>query len=138
MKRCSLTLALLLSLALLPLSSCKSKSGGSVLQQNATGKPGELMLVMNKEYFESPMGMTLYDLLEEDAPSLPQSEPSLRISRIPTQSFSGFMKLVRNILIVDVDVERYTQTSLKYSYDDWAKGQIVLRVTSPSPDSVIS
>ena len=138
MKRWPLTLTLLLSLALLPLTSCKSKSGGSVLQQNSTGKPGELMLVMNKEYFESPMGLALYDLLEDDAPSLPQSEPSLRISRIPTQSFTGFMQLVRNVLIVDVDAERYTQTALKYSYDDWAKGQIVLRITSPSPDSVIN
>ena len=37
-----------------------------------------------------------------------------------------------------MDAERYTQTALKYSYDDWAKGQIVLRITSPSPDSVIN
>ena len=130
--------AMILCLAVATLSSCKSKSSGSVLQQNATGKPGELMLVMDKEYFEAPMGLALYDLLEDDAPALPQSEPSLRISRVPTQSFSGFMQLVRNVLIIDVDKDRYTKTSLKYSYDDWAKGQIVLRITSPSPDSVIS
>ena len=74
--------AMILCLAVATLSSCKSKSGGSVLQQNATGKPGELMLVMDKEYFEAPMGLALYDLLEDDAPALPQSEPSLRIDPI--------------------------------------------------------
>lgn len=126
-----------LALGMSLLASCKS-SGTSALQQQATGKPGELMLVMDKQYFESPMGRTLYDLLEDDAPALPQSEPSMRISRIPTQSFTGFMQLVRNVLIVDVDQERYTTTAMKYSYDDWAKGQIVVRMTSPSPDSVIS
>ena len=47
------------------------------------------MLVMEKDYFESPMAMQLYDLLEEDAPALPQSEPSLRISRVPTPSFEA-------------------------------------------------
>ena len=65
-------------------ASCSSSaSKSSVLQQSAIGKPGELMLVMEKEYFESPMAMELYDLLEEDAPALPQSEPSLRISPVP-------------------------------------------------------
>ncbi len=125
--------------ALLALSSCKSTSSkGSVLQQNAIGKPGELMLVMEKEYFESPMAQELYDLLEEDAPALPQSEPSLRISRVPTQSFKGTLQLVRNVFLLDIDPQRYTKVSLKYSYDDWATGQVVARLTSPSPDSVRS
>ena len=57
------------------------------------------MLVMEKEYFESPMALELYDLLEEDAPALPQSEPSLRISRVPTPSFQGSLQLVRNVLL---------------------------------------
>ena len=94
------------------------------------------MLVMEKEYFESPMALELYDLLEEDAPALPQSEPSLRISRVPTPSFQGSLQLVRNVLLLDVDPQRYSKVSLKYSYDDWAKGHVVARMTSPSPDSV--
>ena len=93
---------------------------------------------MEKEYFESPMAQELYDLLEEDAPALPQSEPSLRISRVPTQSFKGTLQLVRNVFLLDIDPQRYTKVSLKYSYDDWATGQVVARLTSPSPDSVRS
>ena len=123
--------------SILAFASCKSSSkGSSVLQQSAIGKPGELMLVMDKDYFESPMAMQLYDLLEEDAPALPQSEPSLRISRVPTPSFEGSLKLVRNVFLLDIDPQRYSKVSLKYSYDDWAKGQIVARMTSPSADSV--
>lgn len=123
--------------SILAFGSCKSSSkNSSVLQQSAIGKPGELMLVMDKDYFESPMAMQLYDLLEEDAPALPQSEPSLRISRVPTPSFEGSLKLVRNVFLLDIDPQRYSKVSLKYSYDDWAKGQIVARMTSPSADSV--
>ena len=123
--------------SILAFGSCKSSSkNSSVLQQSAIGKPGELMLVMEKDYFESPMAMQLYDLLEEDAPALPQSEPSLRISRVPTPSFEGSLKLVRNVFLLDIDPQRYSKVSLKYSYDDWAKGQIVARMTSPSADSV--
>ena len=130
-------ISLALIAATLTFASCSSSSNkSSVLQQSAIGKPGELMLVMEKEYFESPMAMELYDLLEEDAPALPQSEPSLRISRVPTPSFQGSLQLVRNVLLLDIDPQRYSKVSLKYSYDDWAKGQIVARMTSPSPDSV--
>ena len=65
---------------ILAFASCKSSSkNSSVLQQSAIGKPGELMLVMDRDYFESPLAMQLYDLLQEDAPALPQSEHSLRI-----------------------------------------------------------
>lgn len=130
-------ISLALIAATLTFASCSSSANkSSVLQQSAIGKPGELMLVMEKEYFESPMAMELYDLLEEDAPALPQSEPSLRISRVPTPSFQGSLQLVRNVLLLDIDPQRYSKVSLKYSYDDWAKGQIVARMTSPSPDSV--
>ena len=130
-------IGLALVVAAFTLASCSSSSSkSSVLQQSAIGKPGELMLVMEKEYFESPMALELYDLLEEDAPALPQSEPSLRISRVPTPSFQGSLQLVRNVLLLDVDPQRYSKVSLKYSYDDWAKGQVVARMTSPSPDSV--
>lgn len=114
---------------------CKSSSK-SVLQQSAIGKPGELMLVMDKAYFETPMALALYDLLEQDAPGLPQSEPSLRISRVPAASFQGSLQLVRNVFQLEIDQDRFTKTTLKYSYDDYAKGQLVVRLTSPSPDSV--
>lgn len=132
------SLGLFLLVSLVTLGSCSKSKKGSVLQQSAIGKPGELMLVLDKEYFESPMGMALYNLLEEDAPGLPQSEPTLRISRVPRPSFTGTLQLVRNVLSVDVDQSRYTRTNLRYSYDDWAKGQVVVRLTSPSADSVMN
>lgn len=139
MKTSLLGRALLSAVLLLSLTSlvgCKSSSKGSVLQQTAIGKPGELMLVMDKEYFETPMARDLYDLLEQDAPALPQSEPSLRVSRVPAASFQGSLQLVRNVFRLEVDAERFTKTTLKYSYDDYAKGQLVVRMTSPSQDSV--
>ena len=126
-----------LALALISLVGCKSSSKSSILQQSAIGKPGELMLVMDKQYFDTPMALALYDLLEQDAPALPQAEPSLRISRVPTSSFTGNLQTVRNVFRVEVDQDRFTKTSLKYSYDDYAKGQLVVRLTSPSQDSVL-
>lgn len=132
--RCLGAVALLFALS--ALVGCKSSSKGSVLQQTAIGKPGELMLVMDKQYFETPMALALYDLLEQDAPALPQAEPSLRISRVPTPSFQGSLQTVRNVFKLEIDAERFTKTTLKYSYDDYAKGQLVVRLTSPSQDSV--
>ena len=68
--------------------------------------------------------------------------PSLRASPLYASraslppSFEGSLKLVRNVFLLDIDPQRYSKVSLKYSYDDWAKGQIVARMTSPSADSV--
>ncbi len=115
-------------------SSCTSTVAGGLV--GATGKPGEVMLVLDKEYYETAVGSQLVHLLEVSAPALPQEEPMFRLSRVNTEGFESFIKLVRNILIVNVDEKRFTETRLKYSYDDWARGQLVIRVNTPSMESL--
>ncbi len=102
----------------------------------ATGKPGEVMLVMNKEYYETPAGSQLVHILEASAPALPQNEPMFKLSRVNAEGFESFLKLVRNILIVNVDGERFTETKIKYNYDEWARGQLVVRINTPSVEDL--
>ncbi len=127
----SLFIALIMGLAL---SSCTSTIAGGLV--GATGKPGEVMLVMDKEYYDTSIGSQLVHLLEVSAPALPQDEPMFRLSRVNTQGFKSFMKLVRNILIINVDEKRFTEPKLKYNYDEWARGQLVIRINTPSMDKL--
>lgn len=125
------------ALVVLGLTSCNSASVGTVVQ--ASGRPGEVMLVMGAQELETQQAYKLVDMLEQEAPSLPQVEPSLRVtSRITHDQFGGMMRLARTILMVNVDKERYTKSTLKFGYNEWAKGQIVISVNTPSLDSLAS
>ena len=107
-----LTSLLVALLALLATSSC-SGGGGSTFTQ-ASGKPNEVM------------------------PAMPQVEEQMDVTTVDPKDFDTFLRYVRNILIVDIDAGRYTQNSVKFAYDQWAHGQIVVTIQSPSPDSVCS
>ncbi len=131
LKLTSLFIGLMMSVLF---SSCTSTVAGGLV--GATGKPGEVMLVLDKEYYETPAGSQLVHLLESSAPALPQDEPMFRLSRVNAEGFESFLKLVRNILIVNVDEKRFTETRLKSSYDDWARGQLVIRLNTPSMESL--
>lgn len=129
--------AILLALSIgLLLVSCGG-SGATFTQ--ASGRPGEVMLVMETENLYGKVGHRLVNLLETDAPALPQQEPSFTIGGlVPTPSFKGALQYFRNIITVVIDDSRFSTTSLHYSYDEWARGQLVLRLQGASVDSVDS
>lgn len=130
-------IAMALCLAVLSLSSCNSNSVASMIQ--ASGKPGEVMLVMNAADLESQEAYKLLDLLEVPAPALPQEEATLRVtSRVSHENFNSIMLRARNIFLVDIDPARYSKSTLKIGYDEWAKGQLVLTLNTPSRDSLLS
>lgn len=119
-------------------SSCNNKGGGSLGIGNATGRPGELMLVISNDVYNSNAGIIISEVLQESAPSLPQDEPMFRLSYTTPNNFSGNLKTVRNIMIVEADSTRFTTTSFKCGYNQWAKGQMVMNITSPNTDSIVS
>lgn len=97
------------------------------------------MLVMGADELSSPEARELQDLLEQPAPALPQEEPSLQVtSRVSHENFNSILRLARNILVVQVDKERFSKSTLKFGYNEWAKGQIVVTLNTPSLDSVSS
>lgn len=113
--------------------SC-SNSGGTFTQ--ASGRPGEVMLVMETEHLYGSLGHQLVSMLEADAPALPQQETSFTIGGlVPEPSFKGSLRYFRNIIAVIVDDTRFSTTSLKYNYDEFAKGQLILSLQTNSVDS---
>ena len=131
-----LTSLLVALLALLATSSC-SGGGGSTFTQ-ASGKPNEVMLVMDRDYLADSVGTAVKEMLRSYVPAMPQVEEQMDVTTVDPKDFDTFLRYVRNILIVDIDAGRYTQNSVKFAYDQWAHGQIVVTIQSPSPDSVCS
>ena len=117
------------------MGACNSSSVAKMIQ--ASGRPGEIMLVMDGYLFETQQTYSLIDVLSKPASGLPQEESQLKItSRVPKTSFDGMMQRARNILMVDVDSTRFSKSTVKYTYNEWADGQLVVTLNTPSLDSL--
>ena len=124
---------LLSGLMLLGLASCNS---GSIVKR-ATGVPYEVLVVMDTNLWKGQVGEAVRDKLQESYPALPQAEPTAAVSYCEPASFNDFMHYVRNILLVDVNPSAYTKVSLVADKDVWSSGQQVMRLQSPSTDSLL-
>ncbi len=121
-------------LGLLTLAGCNT----SIVEKRATGLPYEVLVVMDKTDWNSEAGDMVKAQLTSPVPGLPQPEASMRITYSPKETFDGLLRYVRNILIVDIDATKYTQVSLSKSKDEWATGQEVIKLSSPSSEELVT
>lgn len=123
----------IICLVIIALTGCKK---GSKIEQFvmpvSSGRPYEMLVVIDKAMYERPAGQVLKEVLISDVPGLPQPEPQFRISTCPPSGFDRTFKIFRNIIVVDVDEHRYTQTKLKYNRDVNSTPQMILTIQSPS------
>ena len=100
----------------------------------ASGRPYEVMVVMDSVDWKAPHGRALFDVLDTDVPMLPQSERSFRISQCERKDFDRILNIFRNIIMVNIDKTQYTRTRMKFTRDKYAMEQIVLSINSPSKE----
>lgn len=129
----------LLSLVLmtLVLFSCggNSKKGGkSLFTPVSSGRPYEMLVVIDKAMWERPAGRALFNVLDTDVPGLPQPERSFRISNVGPENFGRGFRIFRNIIEVDIQ-PIYTQPKIKYSRDSYASPQMIMTIQAPDEES---
>ena len=108
-----------------------------IMMPNASGLPYEMLVVMDDEQWERPLGRAVYGVLDSDVPGLPQSERSFRITRVdPSGMSSNMFRIMRNIIKVDIQKNRYTQPKFKFSRDVYAYPQMVMTLQAPDEASL--
>lgn len=122
--------ALVFLAAALSLTACKKEN----FFPTASGRPYEVLVVMDSTDWKAPHGRALFDVLDTDVPMLPQSERSFRISQTEVKDFDRVLNIFRNIIIVNIDPRQFTRTKMKFTRDKWAMEQIVLTINSPSEE----
>ena len=120
--------SVLFLVALFFLSSCKKE----MVIPRASGRPYEVMVVMNDAEWQARQGRALFAVLDTDIPGLPQPERSFHISQVDPKRFDQILNIFRNIIIVDTNKQLYTKTTMKFTRDKYAMEQIVLTIQSPS------
>lgn len=114
-------------------SGGKRKKG--LLTPTSSGRAYELLVVIDQGMWERPAGRALFNVLDTDVPGLPQSERSFRIMYTDPTNYDATLKIIRNIIVADVDPARYTQPKFTAANDVHAYPQNILTIQAPDEES---
>lgn len=126
-----LSMALVLTL----LSACGGSGKKGVFTPTSSGRAYEILVVVDPGVWERPAGRALFDVLDSDVPGLPQSERSFRMMYTSASNYDATLKLIRNIILVEINKDLYTQPKFKYAKDVYAAPQSILTIQAPDEAS---
>jgi hypothetical protein len=92
-------LAILFVLTLL--AGCKNNNNTST-KKNVTGRPGEMVVVMQEGYWKGELGSYCKEVLAQPQMGLPAEEPLFNLIQIPHEAFTDIFLTTRNLMIFKV------------------------------------
>ena len=99
------------------------------------GVPYELLLVVDKTVWNSPVGDSLQAVFKGSVPGLPQHEPLFKLIRIYTENYVPMYTTMRNILFVSLD-STLQKPRLSLAYHVKAQPQVVQSLQAPTLQGV--
>jgi hypothetical protein len=118
-----------------------------VVMDNNTLTQDELNAVAKKSIVNEASGYsepvaTTYDMVKAimgaDMPCMPQMEPYFKVTQVNVTQFDDMFKPTRNILIIDINPQRYTQLKVKASTNYWSKPQAVCRIQAATQEEFVT
>ncbi len=100
------------------------------IMPNITGGAGEVLVVMDQFNWENSAGELLQDILKEEYPGLPQSEPLFDVIQVTASSFDGVYQFHRSIVLTTVSSG--LEPKIRYRENIWAKPQIMVQIEAPT------
>jgi hypothetical protein len=128
-------------LAMAVLTGCdttvQTGAGDTRIMPNVTGGSGEVLVVMDKFLWDGAAGAALQDVLKEEFPGLPQSEPLFDMAQITSASFSNVNRFHRSVVLITIK-ENGEEAKVRFRKNVWAKPQIVVQIEAPNKKELIS
>lgn len=125
-----------IALAALAMISCNSNKTRKALLPNISGKAGEVLVVIDKGYWEGAVGTTLRDSLAADCPYLPQREAMYNLVNVAPSGFGSMFQVHRNIIIVNISKD-VTEPGVVFKQDAWAAPQCVIRINASDSEMAV-
>jgi hypothetical protein len=119
---------LLLILTAALLASCTMPSGPS--KPPATGRAGEMLIIMDKNKWDGPMGEIVRDVFAAPIPMMLQREPFFDLVHITPSGFVPLFETHRHILMVDIN-PGHERSRIEIQRHHWAYPQLVVRISAP-------
>ena len=117
-------------------SSCKPEKTPEGVLPGVSGKPGEILVVMDTAHFNHKPGLAIKKTLQKAHKALPQAEPIFDLINVPNYSFKKVFKRYRNVLMVEIN-EEYTQPRFAVREDVYAKPQTLIHAQAPNKEALI-
>jgi hypothetical protein len=137
MKRSLELLKQLSVIVIIAIAVVSCKESGMKLKPEISGKAGEIIVVVDKSYWETEIGSEIRGFLAKDYPMIPQKEPSFTLINIPPSAFSSMLQIHRNIIIINID-KKYTESKVELKEDIWSSPQIVVVINAPDSMAALS
>lgn len=121
----------IISIILLPAcdTSVNKQSAGGIkgrILPNITGAAGEVLVVMDNFNWQNSTGELLKDILMEEYPGLPQSEPLFDVIHITAASFDNLYQYHRSIVLTTIGTGM--EPAIRFRENVWARPQIVIQL----------
>ena len=117
-------------------TTCIKKEKKGLLPM-VTGKPGEIVLVIEPYLWESQLGQFFIDFSSEPVEALPVDEPSYTLVHIPSDGFNRIFKGHRNIILTDIS-RQYAEPRIIVQRNVWAYPQLLIKVSGANDSSLIA
>jgi hypothetical protein len=130
------TILLLALLFLVTAPACKKKERKGLLPM-VTGKPGEIVLVIDPYLWKSELGQFFVDFCNEPFEALPIDEPSYTLVHVPSDGFNRIFKGHRNIILTDIS-SQYSEPRIIVQRNVWARPQLLIKVAGAKDSSLIA
>ena len=114
--------------SLLILMSCGNTS---ITLPTPSGRPGDLLIIIDQDVWKSEGGDTLKNLFQQDIVGLPWEETLFDISHTDHKNFINILRTARSIIDVDVS-KTYSQPKVIYQTDLYSKTQRFIKLQLPS------
>jgi len=95
-----------------------------------SGKSGDLLLVVDSNYWNNKTGAELQAIFSKEQVGLPQREALFNLIKVPHRSFARIFHTMRNIIMVNIDPEEKIKIDVRENV--WAESQLLITITAPN------
>ncbi len=106
--------------------SCE-QSDSAGISKSITGKPGELVIVVSNQTWDSDQGKLIRETLAQPHIALPQDEPLFDLINVPPEAFKSVFKTTRNILQVRISSQT-DSSAVIFKNNVWASPQATVTI----------
>lgn len=103
---------------------------------DATGKPGDLLVVIDTSYYNNQLGDTIKSIFSVPQEGLPQREPLFNLISLPVKNFATIFQTTRNIIIVNIN--KNNKPAIKLKENQWANDQLVVSVDASDAENALA
>ncbi len=116
--------------------ACSDKDRRESLLPKVTGKPGEIVVIINKDREAGPLGQALHKYLGQSQVGLPQDEPLFDLITVPPAAFRNVFERHRNIVNIVIASDN-KEDGMFIKYNPWANPQVYVSLHASSDSAML-